>query len=74
MLYFCMKNAPPGTRLSGYSLKCKQFNVNTENMEQCRKAYHFIVYFVEMNFTDFIYDVFALKCDEAKSWKEKRKQ
>ena len=27
---------------------------------------------MEVNFTDFIYDVFTLKCDESETWKKEK--
>jgi len=29
---------------------------------------------MEVNFTDFIYDVFTLKCDESETWKEEKRK
>jgi len=36
-----------------------------------RFTYHFVVYLVEMNFANFVYHIFALKCNEAKTCKRK---
>ena len=35
------------------------------------KTYHFIVNLMEMDFTNFIYNIFALKCDKPKTWNKK---
>lgn len=35
-----------------------------------KDTYHFIIDFMEMNFTDFLYDVFVLKSYEAKTCRE----
>jgi hypothetical protein len=37
-------------------------------------TYHFIVDFMEVNFTNFIYDVLTLKRDESKPCKERNKR
>lgn len=34
-------------------------------------TYHFVIDFMKMNFTDFLYDVFTLKSYEAKSYAER---
>lgn len=36
-------------------------------------TYHFVIYLVEMNFTNFVYHIFTLKCNEAKTCKDKTK-
>lgn len=33
----------------------------------CGSTHHFVINFVEVNFTNFIYDIFALERDEAES-------
>lgn len=37
-------------------------------------TYHFVINFVEVNFTNFIYDIFALERDESESWKGKERR
>ena len=35
-------------------------------------TYHFIVYFMEVNFTDFIHYVFIFKRNKCKTWKSQK--
>lgn len=37
-------------------------------------TYHFVIDFMKMNFTDFLYDVFTLKSYETKSYAEKQRR
>lgn len=37
-------------------------------------TYHFVIDFMKMNFTDFLYDVFTLKSYEAKSYAERNRE
>lgn len=36
-------------------------------------THHFVINFVEVNFTNFIYDIFTLERDESESYKETKK-
>lgn len=43
-------------------------------MKKKEWTYHFIIDFMKMNFTDFLYDVFTLKSYETKSCAERNKE
>lgn len=40
---------------------------DTKILKIAEKTYHFIVNFVEVDLTNFVYDVLALKCDESEA-------
>lgn len=64
------KNNKPKRTPSGLSANGK-WNINPGNVAgrtaEKKNTYHFIIDFMEMNFTDFLYDVFVLEGYEAKA-------
>jgi hypothetical protein len=52
---------------------CIKQNLRSATKIILKITYHFIIYLMEVNFTDFIYDVFTLKCDKPETWKKEKK-
>lgn len=49
-------------------------STSTWNWKKYEWTYHFVIDFMKMNFTDFLYDVFTLKSYETKSYAEKNRE